>query len=231
MEQPGEGSGAIDPKVLLERLGALHQQVEGLAGKVEGIEELKTGLATIAKAAETAAAAQKRPPAEPSAKDGPSREDIRVGLFEKPDEILGSLIEQKNKPVVGLVLETRRQMAKMEARTQHQDWERYAAEIDSVEQQVTPSALAMPGAYEALYRMVKGRHTDDLVKEAVANAAKDPANFKEGPGRGPAKTPQEKAAATELSADEDAARSLFGLSKEEWIKYQGFGMPEAKEAK
>lgn len=159
--------------------------------------------------------------------------EMRVKLLDTPVDALTKFYEEKTKPLVGLLLEGRRDTERLRAERRYPDWQQYEAEITALEKSVNPAALANPGAYDALYKIAKGGKFDDAIAEAKKAGKKEVTDglktFSEGPGGGP-KPPPDPETVT-LDPAEEAIRRQFGFEKSEWLRHKDVLIPAAKAKK
>lgn len=209
-----------------ERLSKLEQGLASLQESVNKLVNFATDIQT--KQNQPSKSPAQEPRGEPRREEEPPpdrkevdiNEQLRMGLYADPHRTLDMYVEQKNRPLLEGLAETRRSMERQNTMARHSDWKDFEADIEEIEKNVPPHALASPGAYEAIYNMVKGQKADELVKKAREESGLPATGtFQEGSGKAPEVPP--KGDEIELSPDEDAMRAQFKMSKEEWMDYKG----------
>jgi len=138
---------------------------------------------------------------EPPKKDPPKEpEPEKIDIFGDADGTINRRIEQKinqaSQTVTDRLMPNMVSSCKIIMKDRHADWPRWSAEVEEVMKKCPPQQQMDPDCWEIAYTNVRGRHVEDIARDAV-EASKKPKNPVELP------TPQGAASAKPAELDED----------------------------
>ncbi len=153
--------------------------------------------------------------AQPPQPPAPKPEDDKIDLFGDPSGSINRVVERKVNSAAdqfaGVVSPAIINACKITLRDAHADAQKYMPEIEAAMAKMSGVNQMNPDYWEVAYTNVKGRHADDIARDAVAadRQARNPVEKPTPPGTPPAKP-------KELSGEERTIAVKFGMDDKQY---------------